>query len=326
MANEWLVSNLIRSLQLRQLITTADSAADGYTTADFLRLINETVRSKFVPLLKRTREDYLITRETLTLTAGRDKYPLPKRAAAEALKAIQYEAGDVWPPLDRVTEDTAHEHVGNTSAGAPCAFYLQDDSAVFVPVPAGGESIRFLYYFRPSRVVEADEVGEITAIDTTTGQVTVKAWDEDAGAFSSTTPPATFTTSATFDFVKGSPGFRCRAINLASSGVASNVLTFAAADLPAGLEVGDFVCIAGETPIAQLPAELHPVLAHEVSRVLLEAKGDDKAKAAKETVKEMVTDAESMIQNRVQSAPKYVMNRNAPGHRPGLWRSGWWWR
>lgn len=321
MANEWLVSNLIRSLKLRQLIVTSDDETQGFVTADFLRLINEVVRSRFVPLLKRTKEEYLIVREDLTLTAARDTYPLPKRAAAESLKTILYSDGaGKWIPLERTTEERAHEFEFAQSS-CPAGYYLRDDSVVFVPVPSGGEQVRFLRYNRPSRVVEADEVGEISAINTATGGVTIKTVDAD-GEFTVTTAPTTFTSSARYDLVKGSPGFRTRVIDLTAT-VASNVLTFAAASLPADLEVGDFVCLAGETPIAQIPAELHPALAQEVARTLLEAKGDKKADRAKDTLKDMLTDADAMLHNRVQAAPKYIKNDNAPGSWSKFRRGGW---
>lgn len=311
MANQWLVSNLIRNLKLRQLIVASDDTSEGFGVSDFLLLANDVIRATIVPLLKRTREDYLITREDLDVTTAADRYPLPTRAAAETLRAILYDAGDgQWVPLERTTEDKASEFTA--SEGRPFGYFLQDDEVVFVP--ASDQTVRFLYFARPNRLVDTDEVGQISAINTATGQVTVKGWDADSDApdYTTTTAPEAFTSSVAYDLVKGTPGFRNRATDLSAT-VASNVLTFDPDELPSGLAVGDFVCLAGETAIPQIPAELHPFLSQEVSRTVLEGKGDKRAIQAEKTADKMEKNAETMLSNRVQATPKYITNKNAAG-------------
>jgi hypothetical protein len=321
-ANQWLVSNLIRELKLRQLIVTSDDARQGYAVSDFLMLANGVIRSTIVPLLKRTREDYLLTREDLSIVSGTDRYSLPTRAAAESLKAILYDAGSgKWPALERTTEDKASEFY--PSEGRPFGYYLQDDSVVFVPAPSASATVRFLHFGRPNRLVDVDEVGQISDMDTSTGEVAFLGWDADPddADYTTTTAPAAFATTATsYDFVKGTPGFRTRAKDVSATRT-SNVLTFDPDDLPDGLAVGDFVCLAGETPIAQIPDTLHPFLAQEVSRAILESKGDKGADRAEKTADKMQANAEGMLANRVQATPKYIVNKNAVG----MARKRRWW-
>jgi hypothetical protein len=323
-SNQWLVSHLIRNLKLRQLIVTSDDASEGFGVSDFLMLANDVIRSTIVPLLKRTREDYLLTREDLDIVSGTDRYSLPTRAAAETLKAILYDAGDGrWLPLERTSEEKAAEF--SASEGRPFGYYLQDDSVVFVPEPSEANTVRFLYFGRPNRLVDVDEVGQISAINTGTGAVTFLGWDADPDDpdYTTTTAPAGFAAGATsYDFVKGTPGFRNRA-TAKSATRASNVLTFAPGDLPDGLAVGDFVCLAGETPIPQIPDTLHSLLSQEVSRTILESKGDKRTQQAEKTADKMQANAETMLSNRVQATPKYLTNPNAGGMSRAKRR---WWR
>lgn len=321
MANRWLVSKLIRDIKRRGFIVQSDDVGDGFATADFLDVIDNVIRSKMVPLLKRTRESYLLRKVELELTSGTSRYPIPGRAAAESVHSILTEVSpDHWAPLERTEVHQAHAFTSAAGAGL-FGYYLEDDSVEFIPTP-GEATVRFVIYNRPNLVVEASAVGYISAVNTGTKAVTVKTWDEDAEDFTTSAAPSTFSSSVLYDLVKGTPGFRNHGTDLAAT-VASNVLTFAET-LPDNLAVGDFVCLAGETPIAQIPAELHPLLAQEVARELLEAKGDAKAERAQATADRLQTDALEMLTPRASAAPRYVHNFNAPGWKRGFlrWR-GW---
>ncbi len=324
MANRWLVQKLIASAKRRGFIVVSDDPLDGFSEDDFLDLIDDIIRSRMVPLLKRTRESYLVTEEDLSLTSGRASYPLPSRAAAETLRSILIEGDSgAWPPLDRIEPEEAHARTATD--GTPNAYYLRDDNAVFVPTPGAGQSVRFLYFSRPNLVVPATEVCEVESVDFNANSVTVAAWDQDTEEFetAATGIPEDFVVGGLFDLVRGVPGFRNHAYDLtvaSITGAGPFVITFEE-ELPEGLAAGDFVCLTGESPIAQIPAELHPMLAHEVTRTLLEAKGDSKADRAAKTVERLEEDAKSMLSPRVTEAPKYIQNYNAPGwSRMRRWR------
>jgi hypothetical protein len=283
----FLASTLIASLKRRGLIPTSDEA---FGDTDFYALIDEETRTYILPFLRRTREDFLLARADSTLQSGFGRYLLPARCAAESLKHVAQ--GPAFTPLRRLSSEDAHRGGGG--------YFVEDDSVVLVDTPTeSGEALRFVYFYRPNLVVAEAACGRVTAFDATSNEVTVNA------------APGTFTADEAYDFVKGTPGFRCHAINQAATDVTANVLTFDE-NLPIGLAVGDYVCLAGETPIPQIPAELHPLLAQRVTYVLSNALGPTKSRAALEQLAQMESALTALFHVRDDS-PRYVVNFNSPG-------------
>ena len=91
----------------------------------------------------------------------------------------------------------------------------------------------------------------------------------------------------------------------------NNKIVISNDDVPIRLAVGDYVCQAEEAPFAQIPAELHSMLAQRVACRCLEALNDTQGLAvANAKLQEMETRASTMIQSRVESAPIKVVNKH----------------
>lgn len=298
MANAYLVSNLVSSLKRRGFIPT--NSEETFGTADFLAMIDEELRSFIVPLLRDADEDYLTETSDIAVASGQAAYAIPSRAVTLGLDDVALNNGNgAFVPLERLKKREAQL----LPAGGPVAgYYLKGNSVVLVPTPSAAGTLRLTYFQRPNRLVEATAVGEISAINTATRQVTI----------SGSSLPATFTASALFDLVKGTPGFECHGIDRAVSGIVGTILTFSAT-LPTGLAVGDFVCLAGDTPIPQIPVELHPLLAQRVTYLCLRAQKDPGSADALDAVLRMREDAVKLLTPRVADAPEYVINRHGPG-------------
>lgn len=289
----FLASSLVNSLKRRGLIPTSDEA---FNDTDFYALIDEETRTYILPFLKRTREEFLVTRAETTVQSGFNRYLLPARCAAEALKYVAL--GPDYNPLRRSTNEDGHLGGGG--------FFVEDDAVVLADTPTqSGETLRFVYYYRPNYPVAEARCGRVTGFDIDARTVTLSeapvVGDEEL-----------FTLEEAYDFVKATPGFRCHDINRVATDITGDVLTFAD-DLPVGLAIGDYVCLAGETPIPQIPAELHPLLAQRVTYVLSNALGPTKGRAAFEQLQQMEAQLTTLFSNRVDAAPRYVVNRNSVG-------------
>jgi hypothetical protein len=293
LANAYTATQLLLSLKARGLIPTTD---ETFSATDFLRFVNEEVQTYIVPLLLSVREDYLVTYSDLSVTSGTDAYDIPERAVASKLRGVFYLSGSTYQPLPRIELEAAHLE---SVTGTPSAYYLRANKIVLVPSPSGSSTLRLHYYQRPNRVVETSAVGEITAINTGTRVVTLSA-----------SCPSTFATSVTFDLVKGKAGFDTLGKDLAVSAVGASSVTFTAT-LPTDLAVGDFVCLAQETPIPQIPVELHPLLSERVTTTVLKALGDSKATYA--VAEQMERKLIEVLSPRVEGSPRYVVNRYGAG-------------
>src|SRR5690606_32266495 len=124
------------------------------------------------------------------------------------------------------------------TADRPRRFYLQANQVVLHPTPASADySLRLTYFRRPPKLVATSSVLTITSISDATLHGT---------------RPSGMSDSTPVDVVRAVPHFDSLVDATTPSSTTSNSVTLSAA--PAGVAVGDYVCLAGETAVPQLPA------------------------------------------------------------------------
>lgn len=132
--------------------------------------------------------------------------------------------------------------------------------------------------------------------------------------------PKHFTTQFAYDVVNHTSPNNIKLYNLIPNNVNNTVKTisFRAVDITDSegkLQIvkGNYITTAEETIVPNVPTEYHPVIAQMVAVACVEAMGDDRQKAsANATLKEMKDAVLSIVQNRVEGAPKKLKNRNSP--------------
>lgn len=287
-------TELIASIKSRGLIPSSQST---YQSADFLRLATEELQSHIVKLVQSAREEYFITEQDIDIVAGKASYPIPKRAIGGALRDVQWVQGESVQSLDRIElDDLSPYRNSGLSEYRGSGFSLKNNSVVIVPTPKSSQGkLRLVYAIRPSRLVEASACGLIESINSSSNQVTV------------TSLPITFATTKPVDIVKAEPGFECLSFEQTLVGISGTTLEFSA--LPDELAVGDYVCLAGESPVPQIPVELHPLLSQRVLVKVLEGLGDRQGlEAARAELKELQATCLSLITPRVHGEPKRAIN------------------
>jgi hypothetical protein len=158
------------------------------------------------------------------------------------------------------------------------------------------------YYMRPSTLVEESKTGTITSINRTTGVITL-------GAF-----PTDFATVSLMDFVACRSPNKIISIDKMPISVDRNTrtVTFAVDDIPKELMVGDYLCKAEETPVPNIPTEMHPLLAQRAAVHIHEALGDSESLAnSKAKLAQMESSITNLISNRVEDAPQKIRSRNS---------------
>jgi hypothetical protein len=295
----YLTSDLITAIKRRAAVPTSQVT---FTNTDFLALTDEEIRSKMVPLILKTQEEYFIRLYDYAVTANQAGYLIPTRAIANKLRNVQIvdSNNDLnRADLERLSpEDLFSGYSGSAYVTIQkSGFYLEGNKVVLFPTPNQTQSLlRLSYYCRPNVLVETTDCAKVTAIDTTNKQITVDAL------------PSTISTSTPLDFVKANPGFECSAIDQTPTNIAGMVLTFASA-LPSDLAVGDYVCLAGQSCVVQIPVELQPLLTQYVVVRVLSAQGDSQALAdAGKELQKLEENALLLISPRVDGKAKRVTN------------------
>jgi len=146
-----------------------------------------------------------------------------------------------------------------------------------------------------------------------------------------TTSPSLFSTVGTkIDFLQTKPGhktyvfdIRTKAFTTLSDGVCNIKVTytdllvplsngFGFAPLMGGYQVGDYICLAGESIIPQLPPDLHNMLAEKTAARILASLGDQAGLAiANEKIKEMEYRQGNLLDDRVDGAPQKITARHS---------------
>lgn len=82
--------------------------------------------------------------------------------------------------------------------------------------------------------------------------------------------------------------------------------------LIAGVQVGDYVCLAGESIIPQIPPDLHNMLAEKTAARILASLGDQAGLAmANDKIKEMEYRQGTLLNDRVDGAPQKITSRHS---------------
>lgn len=80
-----------------------------------------------------------------------------------------------------------------------------------------------------------------------------------------------------------------------------------------GISIGNYVTLAEQTIVPNIPTELHPILAQRVAVACLEALGDEQSKqSAERKLATMERDAGTFLDNRVEGAAQKIKSRHSP--------------
>lgn len=163
-------------------------------------------------------------------------------------------------------------------------------------------SLQISFYLRPNSLVPLKEVGIISSVDTNTGIITLSNF------------PEAFNQSKKLDIIMYKSPHKILKYDVLSTAMnaTSKTITFNLNDLPSDLEAGDHIALATETAIPQLPSDLHVILAHRMAARVLEALGDTEGlQNANQKLAEMEQKTTVVIDDRVETASRKVVNRHA---------------
>jgi len=305
MSKVYTSSDLINSLQRRGMIPTNQVT---YDTDDFLDILNEELSMEILPFVLATHEEYFVTSIDVELISGQTRYPIPERATGNKLRGlfIADSDGNLKGDLARINLKDYLDFNGsaNYNSGYSSTFYVENNNIVLTSAPGSTtDKLRMYFFLRPNTLVENKYAGTITNIDTVTGVVTLSTF------------PTEFSSMGLMDFVEAKGPNVIKGYDIQPTAVDANVktITFDPDDLPSTLVVGDYLNVAQESIVPQLPTELHALLAQKAALTCIEGIGDLEAAAqVKEKFEKMEKKLYNVIDNRVESSNEKIYNKNSP--------------
>lgn len=298
------VEDLQASAKLRTLAPTSQST---FTTDDLTTIANEELCLKLVKDIFTAREDFFLTTKDIDLVASVDRVTIPKRSIGGTFKSLWYmENGLIKHRIKRGDEEDLERYAGAT--GVPEKFLIEGDEVVLLPAPAASTgTVRFRYYARPNLLIATSSCAKITNISSVGGTTTFTV-DTDL--------TADLSIGSKVDFLSAQSPYLLWADDVTITAISSTQIqvTTTEIDNAAGTvepQVDDYICPTGYANIPMIPYELHPVLAQMMGIRMLAGLGDiNKWNAAKVELKEMRSESDGLIKNRVESEPKTLSARN----------------
>ncbi len=305
---------LLASVKRRAMIPASQVL---FQDSDLLNILTEELHADIVPLILSVREDHFLYNHDQAIDTSASKYAIHARAFGQKLKDVvllNSDSKEVDLPRANPASIKKEQSLGSFPTAGP-SFHFEGDDVVIYPDASnlGNMSLRMKIFRRPNNLVAQSAAGKITAIDTALKQLTLANL------------PTTWVAGDDVDIIKGQPGFKSRGDDqdIASINTASKILTMTAA-IPSGTVVGDWVSLAGESPIPQIPYEVHNILAQRGVIKVLEDLGDANGlQAAADVYKDMVEKCKVMVAPRADDSPKRLIS-SSPLFGGGRGSRGWW--
>lgn len=287
-------TEFIANVKVRASVPTAQVT---FTTARILSYGDAEIRSYINPLLLKCREYYL-SYDIDTAVNSTGIYDISTRAVGSSLINACLIDGQSRLDLAWLTEDELTQ-TDNSPRGIPGCYIKRNQLILLPPTSHGFSTLRYTINLRQGDMVATSAAAQITAIDTGTNTVT----------FAASTIPSNFTTSLTYDFIQAKPHFDSIGIDYACSSVTSTTMVFST--LPSRLVVGDWVAIAGQTPIPQIPIDLAPLLEQKVACSILRTLTDqDSYKIGMDELDRMEKNTMPLYTPRMEGEGKKINMRN----------------
>ncbi len=285
-------ASYISSVERQAFLPTGQAT---FTSSDILSMGNEAIRRYLLPSILRAREEYFITYKDYTIVANQSVYAIPYRGIGAAVRQIQLiDSNSNVREIDHISLDRVSEFSSTT--GTPSAYYLRGDKIVLISTPSSAiGTLRVFYALRPGDLITTDAGAVISAINTATNVITV------------TTIPSTWVTGNGFDLLskQGSHLYLDAGIDLTSTLISGSDITLPS--LPSDLVVGDYIALAGYSPLIQLPADCQPILATFVAAEMLIAMNQPSGSSLLTKAKNDLSEIQVILTPRVSGAPELII-------------------
>lgn len=269
------------------------------STERLLAFADEEAKNDVISLMDSVDGEYFIKMAEILCTPNLAEYYIPYRAVGRKADRVLMRCGTEIRKLTQINPNESHVYGGFDYT---LGFKFQEDKIVLIPAPTNNLTyVQIFYKFRPSKLVTTSQAGLVTGVSTDAllNETTITC----------AALPSTFMPGVKVDFIKGISGFVTKSFDEPILSVAGNQLVFA--EVHDEVEVGDYVALAGETPVIQFPDEVTSYLAIRTAKRVVEAVGDyEAAKALDARIKDGRKATLMLLQPRSEGSRSIIINQN----------------
>ena len=287
---DYTTTELIAKLKKRGMIPTSQ---DTFQNEDFLRFLNDELLFYIVPFVMSLREEFFVTYADETIGSS-SAFDIPSRATGVKLRDLEVITtnGDV-NSIPRIEPEDREQW--SDSSRNDAGFYLRNDQIILLGNYNSTDSLRKHYFRRANELVLQSAcalVSSVSGNDITCSSMPT-SWDIDD----------------TFDVIKGSQHFRSRGDDQTITAIDTSAKTLTFTDAPDGIAAGDWICLAGQSPIAQIPYDCFPLLVYKTAAEIIRSNGDHEAAKVKDAAVEKIEKyLLGMLSDRVEGENRKLVN------------------
>ena len=287
MAYDYTTRRLINSIEVNSSMPLAPETFDR---VDLLNIADEQMIATLVPTLLRIKGKYKVHSYDYTMTSE-TTYAIPPDASGQILMTVVRVHNNVESDIPMLD---VSETRNNTFAGTGLyGFWIEDNNIRLYNSSVVGDVLRIYYYVKPNKLVQIEEAAQVTEIDGYTVTVAGVPLDWEGGE--------------EINVIHGKPGFETKLKTVLTS-IAGNDFVL---EETTGIAVGDWIALIDESPIPQIPHEMHPLLSQAVIVKLLESLGDlETFKACASVYVAMEKNLISLMAPRVSLKRQKILTNN----------------
>jgi len=289
---------LLAGIKRRAIIPTNQVIFDD---DDILDLIDDVIKIHVVPLIDSVNGEYFVTSTLTPLVASQSNYKIPNRAIGRTIRDLKIKnttSGDIRNCPYVEPEDS---HLYGQGADRYGHYFKGDEIYLTPEVPStltSSESLQIWYKLRPSQLVKLNNAAKISSVSSPNVVV------EGVGDI---------VTGSKVDFIQGQSGNSILGLDISCTNVAGTTMTFSASDLPSGLAAGDYIALAGFSPVVTMvPDECSPFIERLTAQEILLSIGDDiGADRLSGGIGLERQNLLSLLEPRNEGEPKIILNRDS---------------
>lgn len=251
MSIDYTTTGLLSTLRLLPLMPSVQAL---FTDANLLTILTFEMTSKIYPMIDNQTEEYFVIRDDQPYNTSKHRYPLPERALGGKLRSLSFvDSNNNEIRIPRLRPEDIMSNVNATGLAinpALWGFYLQNNDVILYLGSVYGSSssfqtLRMRYIRQPNMLVTVAECARVVSIDPNMNNVVVDV------------VPSTFSTSVAYDMISATPNFNALEDDAVCTAISGFTMTFSS--LPVDelgnvtLQVGDWICLSGQAPVAQIP-------------------------------------------------------------------------